>query len=285
MKILKNILRSAASILFVALFLSQCMNTPSKPSEVLVNPVDPISGVYTKPATRIVFAPSLSETLTIPQATIIVDGNAGAAMFSYKIDSHLWTEWSTRKTIIFTDLDEGYHRCIIRARHKDTLTIEENPPSVEFYVNAVNGPSLLCVPRKVSVKRDSQFTIQIYAEEVFNVAMTKVLIDYNKTFLKLMSVKVYDDSNSVFIKAGGYQIVNIVETDESNGRITLSAGIYGKLVSGVSGTGPIGWITFKPIAATSSPLQVSIVNGSLFRTSNNINIPLNTILGSSVEVQ
>ena len=126
-------------VISFSLISLQCIQSPSKPVDVLVNPVDPESPVFTLPKTTIINAPDPSVALTVPQATIIVKGNISAIEFSYKLDAYDWSPWDSSTTIVLTDLDEGTHHCTVRALHLDKTTIEANPPKCRFHGSCCYG--------------------------------------------------------------------------------------------------------------------------------------------------
>jgi len=176
------------AVLCLSLLLLQCSEAPPNPTEVLVSPLDPQSPSFVKPRTTILISPGTTDTLTVPETTISVQGNEPVVSFSYKLDGNNWSAWSSSPSIALTDLDEGVHQFTVRALHKDNVTVEENPPGFRFTVNAVAGPALMFAARKKEVQFNSSFNYYILTDEVRNIYGAKSVFTYDNTAIRINSV-------------------------------------------------------------------------------------------------
>ena len=252
-----------------------CTTKVQTPTEVLVNPVDPKSPVFTLPVTTIMAAPNPSISLPIPIATIIVQGNVDAVKFSFKLDNYDWSPWDPSTTIILTDLDDGVHHCIIRALHRDLTTIELQPPSVDFTVRAITGPALRFSSRKIVATVGSDFNYFIVADEVQNLYGVKLVFTYDKTLVRINSISSGTISH-VEIRLFEMQYENKVRAEMFFTGNTA--------IQGISGTDTIVAIYCSPLKKGESAF-IFITDSVQFRDASNTAIPVNQIVNGKVVVE
>ena len=258
--------------------------TPKSPVDILTNPVDPNGSAFGKPQTTIVSGPANGSTVTSSSVQFVVIGSKDAVQFSSKLDQNVWTSWNAATTINFDNLDEGAHSITVRARHRDGETIEENPQTNTFTVNAVTGPALMFVPRKTIASRGTAFGVEVYAEEVTDLAGAKVVVEFDKTMLSISSIDVYKDAKSILLKSGG-SVIDVTEIDNVNGRLTLNVANAGGTPANVSGTGPIAKIWFLAASTAPAALQTSFNAASQFRTADNSIVVIKMLVNGIIELR
>lgn len=262
-------------VISFSLISLQCIQSPSKPVDVLVNPVDPESPVFTLPKTTIINAPDPSVALTVPQATIIVKGNISAIEFSYKLDAYDWSPWDSSTTIVLTDLDEGTHHCTVRALHLDKTTIEANPPSVDFTVHAVTGTALMFSSRKIVVSVGSSFNYYIVAYQVQNLYGANIVFSYDNTAIQINSI------SSVTIANANVQLLAMQYSNEAKMDVFFTnAGS----VNGITGSDSIIVLNCTALKSATSILTF-LTDSVQFRDANNTQITINQIVNGKVVAQ
>lgn len=252
-----------------------CTSTVGKPSDVLVNPVDPLSPVFTPPVDTIISAPDPLIPCTSPDVDIQVKGNIDAVEFSFKLDSYDWSSWQTSTTIVLTDLDEGKHHCSIRALHRDHTTIEQNPPSVDFTVHAVTGPALMFSSRKKVVSGGINFNYYIVAEEVQNLYGVKLVFTYDNTSIIINSI------TSGSIPNVEVRLLEMKYSNEARAEMFFPGDTP---IQGITGSDTIIVINCTPIKAGTSVFTF-IADSVLFRDANNAAIPVNQLVNGKIVVK
>jgi len=258
--------------------LDEILSTPKKPDEVLVNPVDPQSPVYLKPVTTIITKPSATAPLAVAQTTIIVQGNKDAVAFSYKLDNRGWSAWDPATSVVLTDLDEGRRTFTVRALHRDRVTIEQNPPSISFTVNAVKGPAIMFVSRRKEVKFGEQFLYYIVAEEIQNVYGAKIVFTYDNARVLINSIAAGNTVNSI---AANAQIFSM----QYNNSVRIEMFFTGnKPVNGISGSDTIATLNCTAFGLGQADF-VFITDSVKYRNPNNVDIAINQIVNGKVVVR
>ncbi len=176
------------SMVLLSVFVHSCADSPRKPADVLVNPVDSTSPVFILPVTLLDSNYSEIDTLIIPSIRVKLKKEKHVYGFSYQLDNDPWTEYDTSVIYTVEDLDEGEHRIKVKAKHIDKKTEEANPKSIKFYVNAVRGPSLMFSGRKIKVAKDASFSYPIMVEEVNNLFGIKASFQYDSTKIRITNI-------------------------------------------------------------------------------------------------
>ena len=251
-------------------------NSSKKPNDVLTNPVDPLSPVFTLPVTTIVSAPDPNTAWTSPTATITVKGNTDAVQFSYILDGSAWSAWTTATTFTLTDLDEGTHTFKVRAVHRDLTTIEQNPPSITFTVHAVTGPALMFGTRKLTVTNGNTFTCYVVAREVQNLYGVRFVFTYDPSAIKLQSI-----SNGTISNNTVQMLSKLSAGDVAMPNCSLRAMVRFKALA-VQNT--IVAINFTAIKTGTNNLTF-FSDSVQFRTPSNTPITINQIVNGKIVIQ
>lgn len=169
-------------------FILSCSDSPRKPANVLVNPVDPQSPVFTKPKTTLQLPFIDSSTIEVASFYINIFREKDVRAYAYKLDNDEWTDWDTSSILLVEDLDEGPHNVKVKAQHIDRKTEEENPPSFHFRINAVKDNSVMFSARKKKVSRQTSFDYYIVAEEVEKLYGAQLVFTFDPSLVNVKSV-------------------------------------------------------------------------------------------------
>ena len=262
-------------VVLCGLISFQCTSSPQKPIDVLVNPIDPKSPVFIKPKTIIRNAPRTGDVLTVPQTTITVEGNIDVVAFSYKLDANEWSPWNAATAIVLTDLDEGKHHWVIRSLHRDSITIEENPPSIDFSVNAVTGPALMFSSRKKAVLIGTNFNYYIVAEEVQKLYGAKVVFSYDNSAVKINAI------TSGTIANTSIQLLELQYANKARVEMFFTGNTP---INGITGSDTIVVINCSPLKIGESAFTF-VADSVQFRNSSNVSIAIKQIVNGKVVVK
>ncbi|MFA4907804.1 MAG: cohesin domain-containing protein [archaeon] len=212
------------------------------------NPLDPDNPGYIEPEVTIVDGPAPDMVESIPNVTFIVGLNETAQEFVYRLNQSVWSSWRTDTVVTLTFLDEGDY--LFECKARNTVGIEGQIIGSTFRINAITGPALRFYPRKVSVAPNEEFTVEVWAEEVNNLAGAEVEIPINTDVLEFISV----DYLSILGEAGNLLCVN----EDTPGTALFKSTQYrvGQPAT-VSGSGSLMRLTFKFKGAQSSQLAFS----------------------------
>jgi hypothetical protein len=274
----KYIVLSVLCLIALGLFLLGCEQI-SAPNEVLNNPLDTLSSAFSQPVAIIISGPSESQTVTVPSVTFTWQGNAGAKEFSYNCDAGGWSVWSAQTSATLNYLDEGKHTFAVHARHHNGITIERNPPQIDFMVDAVKGPSLMFCPRRTSVLRWQTFTYDIKAEEVSFMYGTKMSIQYDPTYVTVTGIIA-----GAMVNSNSGTSILLPTIDSIAHTITIEIATIGRTPKGVSGSGVIATLQCKALVAGTTLFQFNSTQ-TLLRDTLNAPITPNTLVQGRVEIQ
>ena len=126
------------------------------------------------------------DTLYSEAVEITWEGNELVTEYRYKYDSFDWTEWSSTTSATLSYLDEGDHQLSVQSRYLSGDA--SDVASVSFVVDAVAGPALMFYPRRHFAQAGETVTFQILAEEVTDLMMTEIHLEYDPAMLEITSV-------------------------------------------------------------------------------------------------
>lgn len=259
-------------------------DTPSTP--VRSNPTDPSSPSFQPPKASITKGLTVGAVLTDHSTVVEWTGNLSddQMQFSFRLDSGNWSVYSAGRTATFELLDDGEHLFAVKARYLNQVE-QVSPTTAPFSVDAVKGPAIHWIPRKTIVNRNNVFDVEIGLEEVTEVAGAKIMIQYDKAKFTLEALpEVYKDSKNFMLKNGG-NLIEIVENNITAGTVTYNLAVTGGQPAFVSGSGKLGKLRFRAVAAGGTRQQITVAKESLLRKSDNTVIPIQTIVNAIVDIQ
>lgn len=210
--------------------------------EDVSNPMDPNDPDFEPPAVTFIQSPEDGQIVDTCFVRFEWEGNQPSMNYSYRIDEKDWSEWSTDHLIEYPLLDEGDHTFEIKSRYYNSVE-SDDPQEVSFTVDDIQGPALWIYPRLTEVVVGEQFSVEIIAEDVTDLAMAKVVIEFDEHYLQTQSIQIYDNENA-FLRSNGGTIIPFSEYDNTNGVITIDVGVATGDPASVAGTGAIAKIVF-----------------------------------------
>ena len=270
-------------IIIALLVIFSCEPPENDEVEVECDPLfDPNCGsAEYNPETTIIVPSSPVNTSSI---SISWEGGIAFSQFSYRLlplsygDNPInlyidWSDWSPDTAVTLEQLDEGDYNFYVKSRFGDTE--EANPDSVNFTIDAITGPALRIYPLRQEVTPNSSFDVDIYLEEiesVENIIFLKIYIDFNPEFLTYAGFEK---------NAGEYDLSLFPSPTNETSQIIIEGGL---LDSNISGTGPIGKLTFvtNPQAETA---QINISESTFYMLgSSNDTLTFSSTVGGLIQV-
>lgn len=241
----------------------------------LDNQYDPQNPNYIAPVTTIASGPTEGETISTANATFTWGGNDETMEFKIHFDGALVQDWSGLKTYTFNYLDEGGYVFSVQGRYtnEDTsLTVHIN-----FIVNAVEGPSLIFLPRRHIATQGQSVAFEIIAEEVDDLTATEFVLRFDQNLVTIDSI----NTGSMF--KFNEDFIFHKKIDNTSGSANLLIGLLGGNDPGFSGTGSLAKIYLTKKTTTETTI---IFDGSeTFRGPLNNIIEINTTIGGLISNQ
>ena len=131
------------------------------------------------PITTIITVDSTFESSSV---SLNWTGNEYATSFSYRLEPlsytdivetyTSWSVWDSVNSVTFVNLDDGNYSFHIKSRY--TIENEEVSQSVNFIVDALEGPALRMYPLYQRVSQGENFNMYIYIEDVVELAVLEL---------------------------------------------------------------------------------------------------------------
>ena len=268
-------------IAFIVLTIGilSCSDSLENPAQD--NPLDPNNPSFIPPLTSLISGPSGGETLDTANVTFTWRGNREDSEFSYRLGGSEWSDWSDDTTVSYTYLDELEYEFEVKSRYPSGFE-EEQPQSINFIVNAVQGPSFVIFNRHNVVEAGKSFTVNILAEEVEDLFAAQIIIDYNPLRLEVIRV-VALDAETDFLRQNDADVIMFSEFDNQTGQINIDLGIWNGDPAGVSGTGAMIEMHFNALDTGSTLLRFN--RDSQMRSPDNISITINEFPDGLIEIE
>lgn len=242
---------------------------------LLSNPLDPDNPEYIPPQITIISGPSEGEVLTTSSVKFIWEGNSNESiLFRHRFNGQ-WSDWNELESVLFDYLDEGEH--IFSAQSKYTNEDTSEIATVNFGVNAVEGPALLFNPRRHNAAVGEKVSFHIMAEEVENLTGVELNIRFDVSNIKIESVS----TGEMF--QGNVESIFHSEIDNEEGKVYLLSGILGGESPSITGTSSIAVIIAEVLSSGKTDL---LFDGSeSFRDPDNSTITISDAIGGVVFVE
>ena len=226
--------------------------------------MDDESGDYVEPTILLISDISDGDTLYTENLTILWEGNELVSEFRYKLDMFDWTEWSENSEAELNYLDEGSHLVSAQSRYLSGDT--SDVVSVSFVVDAVDGPSLMFLPRRNFASVGETVTFQIMAEEVTNLMMSEIHLEYDPNKLQIVSIL----QGSFF--QNGQNSLFIYEINSESGAVQINTTLLDGNAPSVNGTGSLAFIEVRLLQPGST--QINFNGSEAFIDPENIEISI-----------
>ena len=266
-------------ILFLIIIIFISCDAIQEPG--LNNPVDPYSENqgYIIPKIDTLIGPDDGVTIKDHTVSFAWKGSESTLDFCFNLDGNSWSNWSSDTSVTFRFLDEGEH--IFQVKGRSSAEEIETPITAVFYVDAIQGPALMMVPRKVILNEQENFEVEIFAEEVENLSGLSFVIPYEKSELQLTEATIYKQEKSILTKDGG-TVLNIVENDANNQILEVSLGRVSDDQPGINGTGALMRLSFQYNGANDFIVRPSQV---IFQSPDRGEIEVNEVTGCNILIK
>ena len=161
-------------------------------------------------------------------------------------------------------LDEGNHQLYAQSRYLNGDTSET--VSVSFVVDAVDGPSLMFYPRRQFAQSGETVTFQIMAEEVINLMMSEIHLEFDPSKLEIVSI-----SQGSFFQNGQNSLF-LYEINIESGDVQINTTLLDGGAPSLDGTGSLAFIEVKLLQSGSS--QINFNGSDAFIGPDNSEIPI-----------
>ena len=251
----------------------------SEPPLEFNNELDPENPDFSGPETSIISPVDGTELSQHSQITVIWEGNAENMEFQYSLDHEEWSAWSSIKVATLNYLDEGSHIFFVQGRHASGV-VEEWPDTLNFTVDAIDGPSLRIERLYTKAAQSASFTMDIVAEDVELVAGAGIILEFNGDALELLSLDIED-----FFAINGGEILAFDTLSTSAGTTTLQLDVatYGGTPGYVTGTGTIATLEF--LAKTTGEYEIQFNDATTLRKSDNTAISTEALVEGIVYIE
>ena len=241
------------------LFVLSCEDTtPTRD-----NPLDEEGGDYIAPLIGLLDIVD-GDILYSESIEFTWEGNELVTEYRYKYDSFDWTDWSESTSATLSYLDEGDHQLAVQSRYLNGDT--SDVASVSFIVDAVAGPALMFYPRRHFAQAGETVTFQVMAEEVTNLMMSEIHLEYDPTMLEIMSI-----SQGSFFQNGQNSIF-LYEINTEAGAVQINTTLLDGDSPSVSGTGDLASIQVKLLQSGSATISFNGSDAFIDPDNNDITI-------------
>ena len=248
------------------------------------NDLDPDNPDYEQPETIILSQtpPLNNNKLNYDYITISWDGNTQNMEFQYRLDLQSWSPWQMEKFANLIYLDEGDHLFFVRGRY---LSGDEElmPDTLQFEVDAVEGPSLRVFPLLSRVNNNETFSFEVWAEEVTNIAGMEITIRYD---MQKLTINDQDITIGEFFSSNGGSVLNFnkIDYEAGFGTITIDIAVYSGSPEFVAGSGPVVRIDAAASSVGETDIEF-IFEKSTIRQSNDVSVPIEVTLDGKVIIE
>jgi len=243
------------------------------------NPLDPQSPNYSPPKVSIVEGPSKGETIKSDQTKIKWEGNQGYLNeYKYRIDTEEWSGWVDKNQIYYTYLNERLHTFEVKTRYLDQPEYIETL-SINFKVDAIQGPSLWIRDKKKNVQQNFSFDIQIIGEEVDDLAMVSIELNFHPDYLEI--VECSPTAQSPLLQ--NHEIIHTDKWDNEQGYLKAYLSIKSEQKSALKGSGALFNVKFESI--NSGNTTIAFGDSCEFRNYNDEQIMINETNKGIIEIE
>jgi len=260
---------TAIKLLIPILFLVSCA-----PDEFVAdNDYDPENPDYIPPIVSIVDGITIGQTVTTENLTIEYFGNLSKMLFRNRLDTSNWTGWTNNLFATLNYMDEGDHTFSLQGMFTTGDTSETI--SVPFTVDAVDGPSLMFFPRRITATQGETVTFSIIAEEVYNLAGTEFILTYDPATVSVENVltgDIFSDMGDIFF---------FYEDKPSEGKLIITSAVWGSGEPSYTGTAVIAEVSIQ--ITQLGEIDIIFDGSELFRDPDNESIQINTTIPGKIE--
>ena len=237
------------------------------------NALDPSNPNYIPPQVTITASPTEGQIVSSAQITFTWEGNSDEMSYRYSFDD-IWTNWQEDvKSVTIKHIDEGSHQFSVKSSYINGDS--SDAVSVNFSVDAVEGPSLLFNPRYKKSAVGQTFQLSLIAEEVTNLSGAEVTLTFDTETIEIVDVI----KGQLFKNLG--DIIFIADHSSTTGQVVISTAVWGNDKPSASGSKSLAEIQVKLKKAGNTAIGIDA--SSQFRDPNNKTIDIMQIVEAIVE--
>lgn len=252
-------------LIYIFIVLAISCDIVDSPENTPDNPYDKDNPDYEKPAATIIEGPGNGDTIGQSTVNFKWNGNTIANEYRYNFNNSNWSPWTDDTTAQFSYLNEEKYSFEIVARADDSLKTIGDTTSLEFVVDAVDGPSLMFYPRYKSIPLSNTAIVEIKAEEVEGIMGAEINISYEPSSVEIDTIYLGN-----YIENTYPNIIFFHENDSVNGELNAILVTIGERESILSGSSTI--LNFIVQGRSSGTTQINFIDSCKFRTPQNQNI-------------
>ena len=258
------------SMFFCTLILG-CLKEPTPPQ--YTNPIDPENPEFVFPRADIIEGPAEGSAVTEDNVSFQWQGNNEKVVdYRYQFRG-IWSPWTEETRAAFDYLEEGTYTFSVIGRYPTKVTSVDTTVR-HFTVQPDWGTSLRISPRYIRVPPGTKFTLDVVANEVTDLMLAHIVIDFEASVLDSVEVAKGD-----FLQRDTGRIVLLQRGGQ---KVDLSIGVAIGDPRGVDGTGTIAHITFR---ATHEGETVLSLDASEIRDHENVPITLDATWNAKVVIE
>ncbi len=278
--VIKNILMKAILACLIVTVINNCEDIPVLP-DFPYNPLDPNNPNYISPRVTILTGPDSTNAMNTDSVVINWQGNQENMEFRYRLDNHSWSDYSNIATTTYSKLDEYDHTFQIQGRY---LTGDEGIIStIPFTVNAITGPALFLMPKKVEISAHSQFLLELWVDETDSIAGVSTKILFNPQRLRIDNINFLETGSESFLLNNGGQLITFSNIQNDSGFVEIDCAVVTGNPKNVLGSGKVAGLTFSHISGNQS--TVSFSTDSKLRKNDNQVVNINNLISTEILVQ
>jgi len=276
----KNIIFKMIFTSLVIIVLDNCENLPVLPNSPY-NPLDPNNPNYISPEITMVAGIDSIQSMNTDSIVVSWEGNQENMEFRYNLDNQNWSDYSNLNSITYTKLDEYVHSFQIQGRY---LTGDESTIlTIPFTVNAISGPALYLMPKRLEISTNAQFQLELWIDETDSIAGVSTKILFGSQNLRVDSIDFLESGNESFLLNSGGQLISFSNIQNDSGFVEIDCAVVTGYPKNVIGNGKIARITMSHIFG--SQLSVSLSIESKLRKNNNQVVNINNLISSEILIQ
>lgn len=175
-----------------------------------------------------------------------------------------WTNFTNTTEVTFNNLDEGKFRFELVPQSTGIII---DPLVREFFIDAVQGPSLLFFKASTTINLNAVDSISIWMEDVDSLTTFSAVISFDRTRLELLNVtngQIASQNRMAQIILPDFSNASVINNFNSRGRIDIISAFLPEL-SGfsnnfVTGSGKVINLVFRGKARGQSNLTLTSLN-------------------------
>jgi len=203
-------------------------------------------------------------------------------LFRSRLDGGAWTSWSTFTNRTLEHLDDNLpgenYVFEVQAAYDPSHSsmVQTTPTSVQFTVDAVDGPSFRLSPLYSEGSSSDVFGLDLIAEEVDALMMVKAVITFDPNLVKVSWWEF-----GYFLTTNGGTLLSYDQTDNISGRFEINLSVVDAAPEGVTGSGKLITIHFQGQTTGLAAIDFDIAN-TLMR--NPYNQPITVLQRVGAEI-